>query len=256
MYEDILSNLIIKNIRSIATSYSGKNASGKRTKRERWSIIIKTKGETHYYSNGETFVSKGDTAIILPRGLSYEWKCIEAGSFVAIEFEMDYEYNRLISIKPTDMEKILDKIKIMERKRLIKSPMYIPECIRGTYDILLDLFSSVERKYIPSSKIRKIQPAIDYIAENFRENIKNDYLAQLSGVSTVYFRKLFTEYFNMSPITYIHTLRIRKAKEMLKSDYSSITDVALNLGYMNIYDFSRDFKKYTGISPSSYTNKN
>ena len=106
MYEDILSNLIIKNIRSIATSYSGKNASGKRTKRERWSIIIKTEGETHYYSNGETFVSKGDTAIILPRGLSYEWKCIEAGSFVAIEFEMDYEYNRIISIKPTDMKKI------------------------------------------------------------------------------------------------------------------------------------------------------
>lgn len=56
----------------------------------------------------------------------------------------------------------------------------------------------------------------------------------------------------MSPITCVHTLRIKKAEEMLQSDFGSITDIAQSLGYLNIYDFSRTFKKYTGLSPTNY----
>ena len=43
-----------------------------------------------------------------------------------------------------------------------------------------------------------------------------------------------------------------KATEMLQSDYGSITNVAQSLGYLTIYDFSRTFKKYIGVSPSNY----
>ena len=43
-----------------------------------------------------------------------------------------------------------------------------------------------------------------------------------------------------------------KAKQMLRSDYGSLSHVALSLGYANLYDFSRDFKKHTGIAPSKY----
>ena len=44
----------------------------------------------------------------------------------------------------------------------------------------------------------------------------------------------------------------QQAKEMLRSDYGSLADVAFSLGYSNIYDFSRDFKKHTGVPPSKY----
>jgi YesN/AraC family two-component response regulator len=56
----------------------------------------------------------------------------------------------------------------------------------------------------------------------------------------------------ISPISYVYELRIKKAKEMLKSDYSSIADIAQSLGYLSIYDFSKAFKKYTGVSPLKY----
>lgn len=59
----------------------------------------------------------------------------------------------------------------------------------------------------------------------------------------------------MSPINYIHKLRINKAKEMLASDFASISSVALSLGYANIYDFSRVFKKHAGTSPTKYRNE-
>lgn len=50
---------------------------------------------------------------------------------------------------------------------------------------------------------------------------------------------------------YLHKLRIKKAKEILRSDYESISDIASSLGYADVYDFSRTFKK-VGLSPSQY----
>ena len=77
-------------------------------------------------------------------------------------------------------------------------------------------------------------------------------LATITGFSTVYFRKLFTSMMGVSPITYVHRFRIEKAKEMLKSDYGTLSDMAQSLGYSSLYDFSRDFKKHTGVAPSKY----
>lgn len=128
-------------------------------------------------------------------------------------------------------EKILKIFKELEYKRTLKSPLHSIECLKETYSIIFNLLESTKKYYQPTSKQEKIRPAIDYIAKNYNKNIRNDDLAELTGLSTVYFRKLFTETFNMSPITYIHHLRIKKAKEMLKSDFSSISDIAQSLGY-------------------------
>ena len=126
------------------------------------------------------------------------------------------------------------------------------ESMRDIYTILSTLATSEPKKYLPSEKQRKIAPAVNYITENYNMKIKNDKLAELVGVSTVYFRKIFTDVYGQSPIDYIRALRIQKAKEMLKSDYGSISDVAEALGYQNIYDFSRTFKKLVGVSPKNF----
>ena len=93
---------------------------------------------------------------------------------------------------------------------------------------------------------------MEYISQNYNKKIINDELAALTGLSTVYFRKLFTDIIGVSPIAYVHKLRVEKAKEMLKSDYGTLSDMAQSLGYPSLYDFSRDFKKHTGVSPSRY----
>jgi len=50
----------------------------------------------------------------------------------------------------------------------------------------------------------------------------------------------------------VHQFRTEKAKEMLGSDYGTLSDIAQSLGYPNLYDFSRDFKKHAGVAPSKY----
>ena len=43
-----------------------------------------------------------------------------------------------------------------------------------------------------------------------------------------------------------------KAKEMLQSDYGTLSDIAAGVGYSSVFHFSKMFKGVTGISPGSY----
>ena len=126
------------------------------------------------------------------------------------------------------------------------------ECIRDTYSIILSLLQSEPQRYVPSAKHEKIAPALDYIAAHYNKRLGNDMLAELCKISTVYFRRLFTEVTGKTPSEYIQTLKIEKSKEMLLSDHGTIGNIATELGYQNIYDFSRSFKKQVGVSPKSF----
>lgn len=251
MDKNCLSNLIIKKFISINTISSEAGGFGSRQNRNVWAIIIKFEGETIYTSQGENFKSSIDNIVLLPKGCDYSWKCIKKGRFTVIEFDADLTGDRVIPLPTKKGDAIFRKFKELEQKWMLKHNLYEMECLKGLYGILLKLLSETE-SYSPTHKQEKIRPALDYIAENFAENISNGRLAEILGISTVYFRKLFTETMGTSPINYIHSVRINKAKEILKSDYTNISVIAEMLGYSSIYHFSKMFKKYAGQSPAKF----
>ena len=252
----VLTNLIVKKIYSISNVYTEEGKGAKRVNRSSWAIALKYEGETVYINHEKRFISNSNNIVILPKGCNYEWICVKSGCFYIIEFECDSTFDTIFSIPYENYEKILLLFKDCEYKRTLKNPAYKIALLKNLYDILFLILSPLSAKdYLTDSKRQKITPALDYIAENYNKKIKNDELANISGMSTVYFRKIFTACFGVSPITYIHQIRINKAKEILKSDYGSLTEVAFSLGYTDLYDFSRTFKKYTGISPTAFTRK-
>ena len=93
---------------------------------------------------------------------------------------------------------------------------------------------------------------MDYLIQNYTHPLTNDELSAQTEFSTSYFRKLFHDVYGVSPLEYLQNLRISKAKEMLRNNVGSISEIAASLGYANIYDFSRTFKRETGLSPSAY----
>lgn len=252
MDTNILSDLIIKNIHSIYTMYSEKNANGKRKSRPLWAVIIKYEGETIYTSNGKTYVSDINNIAVLPKGCDYEWHCTKSGHFAIIEFECEKSCSGIFSFPVKNGETYLKAIKKAEIGRAVKKPTFILDEMSVLYGLLSLLMKTAEQKYLPSDKKQKILPAIEYIAENYNKGISNEKLSAVTGLSTVYFRKLFKETTGLSPIRYVRSVKMKKAKEMLKSDYSSVADIAYSLGYNNVYEFSRDFKKHAGISPLKY----
>jgi AraC-like DNA-binding protein len=248
----ILSNLVITDVSSVSTLYTTKGTRVRREGREGWAFVLKYEGETVYICNGKRHISDSSSILLLPRGCSYEWCCTRSGHFLIVEFQCDATHEEILCFAVKESDRFLQDLRAMEQRLLLKRGLWRVASIRDVYSILLRLVEESEKRYLPNDKKEKIAPAIEYIATHYTTTVTNDDLASLCGVSTVYFRKLFEQIYNTSPIAYVQDLRIKKAKEMLETDYGSIGDIALSLGYKSIYDFSRAFKKHTSLSPSRY----
>jgi len=107
-----------------------------------------------------------------------------------------------------------------------------------------------------SANDRKQSPNIEmvkrYMVENFAKEFSVKELSAMAGVSPPHFHRLFKENTGLSVIRYLNTVRINKARDLLKSGEHNITEVAYNVGICDVYYFSRLFKKMTGKPPSSY----
>ena len=72
-------------------------------------------------------------------------------------------------------------------------------------------------------------------------------------LSSFYISKIFKSETGDTPINYLISLRMQKARELLdKNPEQSIQTVAMAVGYEDAYHFSKLFKKYFGLSPLYY----
>ena len=248
--KEILSKLVITKVLSAYTLHLSKGQKIQKTNRATWGLILLRNPDPD--SNPAVPLKKRIS--ILPKGASYQWNCTKPGDYTIVDFESDLEYHAPISL-PIEKDAFYDQtLTALEQVLLTKKECANIEAIYLLYALILNALKEQQdsTNYTPSAKKQRLQPAMNYIVSHFNTPIKNEDLAALCKISVVYFRKLFSEVYGVPPMVYIQNLRIQRAQEMLKSDYTSITDIAFTLGYNNIYEFSKAFKKHTGISPSKY----
>lgn len=93
---------------------------------------------------------------------------------------------------------------------------------------------------------------VDYISEHYMEQLRVDKLAEQCHFSENHFRRVFSEYMEMSPLEYINLVRIQAACEYLKTTDKSITEIAQLCGFTTISTFNRNFSRITGASPCQW----
>lgn len=96
------------------------------------------------------------------------------------------------------------------------------------------------------------QRVLEYIESNYENEIKLSYVAKLAEMSKGYFCTCFRQMTGKSFTDYVNLFRIEKAAVLLKQNKTSITDIALSVGFEDMSYFCRIFKKYMGQAPSSY----
>lgn len=97
---------------------------------------------------------------------------------------------------------------------------------------------------------------IQYVDENYREDISLSQVAQALYMSPNYVSKLFKKGIGVTFVHYVTQKRIEDAKELLMSTDRSLTDIAGDVGFHDYFHFIKTFKKMTGLTPGQYRNQN
>ena len=101
-----------------------------------------------------------------------------------------------------------------------------------------------------------LKNAIDFIDENFSQDITLEQVSEISGISVQHFCRCFKDTMGMRFIEYLSKRRIAEAKQLLLNTENSISDIALKVGYHGVTYFGMVFRKYEGISPSEFRKTN
>ena len=115
------------------------------------------------------------------------------------------------------------------------------------------LLSIPETAFTPPqypSKSRTIEKALSFIAQN-RGNVTNTQIAAELHLSPIRFSHLFKEEMGISPQRYCLQIKMAQAEQFLLLGWS-IENTAKSCNFADRYHFSKEFKKYHGISPGRW----
>ncbi|MGH1487725.1 MAG: helix-turn-helix domain-containing protein [Cellvibrionaceae bacterium] len=104
-------------------------------------------------------------------------------------------------------------------------------------------------------QFKKICAGRDYIADNYLDSFSLIGAAKHSHMSSYHFLRTFKNTFGETPNAFLIRLRIEKAKKMLVTENSSITEICESVGYLSLGSFSSRFREQVGVSPSLYRRK-
>ena len=96
-------------------------------------------------------------------------------------------------------------------------------------------------------------PAVDYLQDHIYDAaLRIGELHTFCGVSDTYFRKLFIAHFGEGPKQYVLQLRLRRARDILaQGEYSTVTQVAKQVGFDDPLYFSKQFRAAYGCAPTA-----
>lgn len=123
-------------------------------------------------------------------------------------------------------------------------------CISTLYEILAEVVSGEK-----ANQRSYVQRAMEAFQANLHRNTTVEQVAQNLGISRAYLRNIFYQEWGCSLREYRMRLKMERAEVHLQEEYT-VTEVAGAVGYADVLQFSRIFKKYHGISPTQYRNGN
>ncbi len=125
-----------------------------------------------------------------------------------------------------------------------------------TIQILIDFFKRDRVRRQDSSDKRKIEKACLLLGQELGEKIQLEKIAEQVGMSYESFRKKFREYRGSSPTQYRTQKRFEHAAHLLIEDRVGIKEIAYDVGYADVGNFSKQFQKWIGQTPGQFRKLN
>ena len=245
-------------------------------------VYVKEGFTIHYYGESTTVLTEGDIFVIAPgiqhayTGLHYTlvYNCLftdEAVSDLRENFRgmpgMDWLFHsdeeshewmrvRLDTAERMRVMSVLERMRDeQENKRLGWQIMMKSLLVR-----FLTLFSrSYAAHYLASTSekiyLNYVVRVLNYIEANFSGDIDLNLMAEHVDISPDYLSRQFKKVMGLSPAAFLRSYRLARAMDLIRADSTeNFGVIAHTVGYKHLSHFSREFKLFTGMTPSEYKN--
>lgn len=211
-------------------------------------FIITLSGRIQFTFDDKIIITDRSQGIFIPEGTAYTNECLEDARSISVNFFLE---------KPIPSPCVLNsmsEVQAMEFYRDIAQKAYDNKgnaqyyLLAKLYQLAYLLFPADSPK---SEKECLAEKALVYMQRELaRSDLQIDEVARSCNISAVYLRRITKELYQKAPFQILTELRMKKACEMLL-EKRSIKEIASLVGYSDIYQFSRAYKRYFGISPTS-----
>lgn len=240
-----------------------------------YELIVMTEGVLYLNYNNENFIVKSGEYLLLPPSSSWRQGFKPAYcSFYWLHFttqsgELPPVLTQDTVLPPPDQYFTIPQSgTIPKPERVVILMKQLQDIVKSKYpafaldamstSILAELFGQlmlvppVESNTENQKQI--YNDIIDYIKANISKNIKISEIAAVFGYNEKYISHRFAEICGIPLKQYILKTKMERANYMLTDTNKSITEIARELGFPDSHNFSRTYKKITGLSPSEYRN--
>lgn len=169
------------------------------------------------------------------------------------------EANETIILFTTETAKLREAVDEILREQTEKATvgtldgMLGGHCMRrGQLAVLVGIFKTTEFSRPARTLHPGVQRAMRYLQEHFRDRVSLAALAARSHLSRSHLSHLFKQQTGQSVTAYLAASRIRHAKELLRQDGVSISEVSEDVGFREASQFTRVFRRLEGVAPSMY----
>jgi AraC-like DNA-binding protein len=104
----------------------------------------------------------------------------------------------------------------------------------------------------PARDRRRAVEAALWLEQHAHQAVDLDAVSQQAGLSPFHFLRLFARVLGVTPHQYLVRCRLRHAARLLADPTRSVTDVALDVGFQDLSNFVRTFRRAAGVSPRAF----
>ncbi len=224
-----------------------------------YQLIYVTRGRGYFTVSGEELeVPAGNIVLYRPHEPQiYSYSYQDKTSVLWIHFT-GYDVERLLEKFDIHSGYIGSSIQIKDifqeiiKELQLKKPGY-DSMVNADFERLLALICrSMTAPPADAGKDLVLEQLIIELNHSYNKAWSITSMAQFCNLSEGYFSHYFRDKLGASPMKYLTTLRIEKAKFLLSESDVSVSNIAASLGYSDVLYFSRIFKKAVGESPTAY----
>lgn len=133
----------------------------------------------------------------------------------------------------------------------------VEDAVRVAKINLIDWHSTGQLPFAVLTRTRQTDDAViarcqTWIADHYHSDAPVARMAELSGLAERSFQRRFAQATGMSPLEYVHTLRLEEAKQMLEGGDLPVEAIAEEVGYQDASFFNRLFQRKVGLTPAQY----